>query len=182
MNAEAEFEAMMRANGPKIYTLAIRLCGNEAEGHDLAQDTFIKAWEYWGRFRGEADPGTWLYRICVNQWKNRVRSLKRRFFWNHFSVDGGGLDDDAKVPQIASREAPLSASLETRERDQKLQEALAQLPEEDRAILILREIDEKSYEEIAELLDIPVGTVRSRLSRGREKLRALFENLTEMPK
>ena len=59
----------MRANGPKIYTLAVRLTGNVSDGQDLAQETFVKAYEHWDHFRGEADAGTWLYRICVNGWK-----------------------------------------------------------------------------------------------------------------
>jgi RNA polymerase sigma factor (sigma-70 family) len=93
------FEAMMRANGPKIYTLALRLSGREADAQDIAQEAFIKAFEHWDDFRGEADAATWLYRICVNCWKNRVRYERRRSFWKHFSLDGGGdrADEDALV-------------------------------------------------------------------------------------
>jgi len=170
MDEKQRFEAVMRANGPQIYTLAVRLCGNESDGADVAQETFVKAWKSWSQFRGEAMASTWLYRICVNVWKNRVRYEKRRSFWKHFSLDGLYKEEDSAPREFASPEAPLGASLEQRETQKSIQQAMANLGAEDRAILVMFEIDEKSYEEIAECLDVPVGTVRSRLSRAREKL------------
>jgi len=99
-----EFEQVMRENGPLIYTLAVRLTGNSADGQDLAQETFVKAYENFSQFRGESEAGTWLYRICVNLWKNRVRYEKRRFFWRHFSLgsrDGDSPPAPAHVAQFA---------------------------------------------------------------------------------
>ena len=160
----------MRANGPAVYTLAARLTGNPSDGQDLAQETFLKAFEHWEAFRGESAVSTWLYRICVNQWKNRVRYEKRRAFWKHFSLDAGGPENEEPVRELPAPDAPLGQSMEVREKQAAVQAALAGLKSEDRVILVLREIDDKSYEEIADLLDVPIGTVRSRLARAREKL------------
>jgi len=173
-----DFETMMRANGPKIYTLAIRLSGNLADGQDLAQEAFVKAYEHWEKFRGESDVGTWLYRICVNCWKNRVRYERRRAFWKHFSIDAVGEVDDKPVRELPAPDAPLDQSLEDRERQAAAQAALAALKPDDRAILVMREMEDRSYEEISELLDIPIGTVRSRLARAREKLIDQFNKTT----
>lgn len=177
MDERKRFEEVMRANGPQIYTLAVRLCGNENDGADVAQETFIKAWRSWSQFRGEASAGTWLYRICVNIWKNRVRYEKRRKFWKHFSLDGLSQEEDAAPRELASPEAPLSLSLEQRETQKTVQQAMERLTPEDRALLVMCEIEEKSYEEMAALLEIPIGTVRSRISRAREKLAAQFKEL-----
>ena len=168
-----DFEAVMRANGPKIYTLAIRLSGNLADGQDLAQETFVKAYKHWDKFRAESDAGTWLYRICVNCWKNRVRYERRRSFWKHFSLDVRR-DEDDDPRELAAHDLPLDQPLEVREQQAAVQTALAKLKPDDRAILVMREMEDRSYEEIAELLEIPIGTVRSRLARAREKLIAAF--------
>ena len=166
----------MRANGPKIYTLAARLSGNVTDGQDLAQETFVKAYEHWEKFRGDADVSTWLYRICVNCWKNRVRYERRRSFWKHFSLDARDGDNDDPVRELPSGEAPVDQPLEKGQEMQALHAALGRLKAEDRAILALFEMEERSYEEIAAMLGIPIGTVRSRLSRSRDKLRELLEN------
>lgn len=173
-----DFEAMMRAQGPKIYTLALRLAGRESDAHDIAQEAFIKAYEHWGQFRGEAEISTWLYRICINCWKNRVRYERRRSFWKHFSLDRSGSEDDEdSVPrEIAANEAPLDASMETSDRQQQVRTALAALEPQDRAILVMRDMEDRPYEEIAELLDVPLGTVKSRLARSREKLKNRLKN------
>src|SRR5689334_18480971 len=86
---ETDFEALMRREGPRLYTLAVRLSGNAVDGQDLAAETFIQAYKSFASFRGEAAFGTWVHRICVNQWKNRLRARKRRFFWNHVSLGSG---------------------------------------------------------------------------------------------
>ena len=173
-----EFEAVMRANGPKIYTLAVRLTGNVSEGQDLAQEAFLKAYGHWETFRGDAEASTWLYRICVNCWKNRVRYEKRRAFWKHFSLDGGPADNAEPGRELAAQEPALDAPLEARERQAAVQSALNQLKAEDRALIVMREIEDKSYEEIAALLDVPIGTVRSRLARAREKLAEICSKIS----
>jgi RNA polymerase sigma-70 factor (ECF subfamily) len=176
MSHPDDFEQMMRANGPKIYTLSARLAGNLTDGQDLAQETFLKAYEHWGDFRNESEVSTWLYRICINCWKNRMRYESRRSFWKHFSLDARDGDSDKPVREIPSGEAPVDQPVEKAQEMQALHRALGQMKMEDRTILVLFEMEERTYEEISELLEIPVGTVRSRLSRSRDKLRELLEN------
>jgi RNA polymerase sigma-70 factor, ECF subfamily len=169
-----DFETVMRENGPLIYTLAVRLTGNAADGQDLAQETFVKAYENFSRFREESAASTWLYRICVNLWKNRVRYEKRRFFWKHFSLDGK-VGDDGAPTELMGTDRPLEAVQEGTDQDALVQQALAQLKPEDRALLVMCDMDDRSYEEISELLDIPLGTVKSRIARSRERLRQILE-------
>ena len=164
----------MRQAGPRIYTLAVRLCGNVADGQDLAQETFIKAYEHWGDFRGSAEASTWFYRICVNCWKNRVRYERRRSFWKHFSLDGSSDDRDGLPQEIASPEPAAGQDLEKSEELKALHAALAKMKPDDRAVLVLFEMEERSYEEMAAMLEVPIGTIRSRLARSREKLRELL--------
>ncbi|OGR93590.1 MAG: hypothetical protein A2992_05300 [Elusimicrobia bacterium RIFCSPLOWO2_01_FULL_59_12] len=172
---KAAFESLMRQTGPMIYTLAIRLTGNPADGQDLAQETFIKAYKGFGTFRGESAAGTWLYRICVNEWKNRVRYEKRRLFWRHVSFQSK--EKDSPPRDLAAADPPLDINLEGSDRQALVQKALGRLEPQERAILVMRDMEDKPYEEISALLDIPLGTVKSRLARSRERLRQLFTAL-----
>jgi len=155
-----------------VYNLALRLSGNAADAQDISQDAFIRAIRGLANFRDGSAAGTWLYRITMNVWKNRVRSEKRRSFWKTFSLDRGG-DEEAGRPalQLASPELPADAVMEKENEKEVLEKALASLDPEDRAILVLREIEGRSYEEIAGIAEIPLGTVKSRISRSREALR-----------
>ncbi len=168
------FEAVMRANGPKIYTLAVGLSGgNLAEGQDLAQDTFVKAFKHYSEFRGDAQVSTWLYRICVNLWKDRVRRNQRRARRGWLAIQ---VPEWPEQPEPAMQEPALDRSLERSEEQNRLQAALSQLEPEERALLLWKDMERCSYEEIGKFLTIPVGTVKSRLARARMKLqRAYFE-------
>lgn len=175
--SESEF---LEKSAELVFNLALRLTGNKADAEDLAQDALLRALKALPRFRGESQISTWVYRITVNTWKNRVRSEKRRAFWQtvSFGILGGGEDGDEPAFEPAADEPPLDADLAKREGSAVVQKALMQLEENDRAIVILREIEERSYEEIAEALELPAGTVKSRLFRARAKLKTL---LTETP-
>jgi RNA polymerase sigma-70 factor, ECF subfamily len=143
------------------------------EAHDLTQETFLRAFQHIARFRGDADLKTWLYRIAVNQARNRWRWWRRRRRDKTVSLD---------LP-VGEREEPLSANLYDRERPDPEQQTLAR--ERERALgralqtlgrpfreaVILRDVEGLSYEEIAATLEISIGTVKSRLSRGRIELR-----------
>ncbi len=171
------FEALMREAGPRIYTLAVRLTGNGADGQDLAAETFVRAYKGFSSFRGDAAFGTWTYRICVNLWKNRLRAQKRRRFWSHFSLGPSEDGEDVAPLDPPATEPGLDRPLEDAERKRHVEKALNQLGAEDRAILVMREIEDKSYEEIASLLGVALGTIKSRLARARGKLRLLLEPL-----
>ena len=166
----------MRANGPRIYTLAIRLCGGRiAEGEDLAQETFLQAYQHWSDFRGDAEVSTWLYRICVNRWKNRVRSEKRRSAWKHVSLSEPVSDEGTGIRELPSHEPAPDAGMEQNDQQARLQKAMAELEPEDRMLLVLREIEERPYEEMAQHLDWPLGTVKSRLARARDHLTQAYK-------
>ncbi len=176
MNAEELFE---KYSG-MVYNLALRLSGNQADAQDIAQDAFIKAMRGLESLRDQSAAGTWLYRITMNVWKNRVRSEKRRFFWKTFSLNWSKEgEDEQPALQITSPEAPADEALEKENEKESLEKALSQLDAEDRAILVLREIDGRSYREIAEITGIPLGTVKSRISRARESLRQKMGPLLE---
>ncbi|OGR95462.1 MAG: hypothetical protein A2016_06140 [Elusimicrobia bacterium GWF2_62_30] len=168
MNAEELFEK----HAAMVYNLALRLSGNAADAQDIAQDAFLRAIRGLADFREGSAAATWLYRITVNVWKNRVRSEKRRSFWKTFSLDRDK-DEESGTPvlQIASPEPPADAALEKADEKEILEKALAALHPEDRAILVMREIDGRSYEEIAVITELQLGTVKSRISRAREELR-----------
>ena len=169
-----DFEPLFRKHGPKIYALAVRLCGNIADGEDLAQETFIAAFRRIGQFRGEADFGSWAYRICVNLWKNRVRYEKRRSFWKHISIFARRDDEESPPLQLQDPKDVTEAPAESAEKQKMVQEALGKLEPHERAILVLREMEDKSYEEIAVFLDLPLGTVKSRMARARESMKGLL--------
>jgi RNA polymerase sigma-70 factor (ECF subfamily) len=175
---ERDFEPLFRRNGAKIFALAVRLCGNPTDGEDLAQETFLTAYRRIGQFRGEADFGSWVYRICVNLWKNRVRYEKRRSFWKHISIFGGDKgEDDPRPLEIADPKDVTDAPAEADERRKLVQQAMARLDPHERAALVLREVEDKTYEEIADLLDLPLGTVKSRIARARESMKEILRPL-----
>jgi RNA polymerase sigma-70 factor, ECF subfamily len=158
-----------------VYNLALRLTGNRADAEDLAQDALLRAVRALPGFRGDSQLSTWAYRITVNAWKNRVRSEKRRKFWSTVTLGlVSGTDGEETIQDVRADEPALDARLETAERSASVQKALLELDEDDRAIVVLREIEEKSYDEIGEALGLAPGTVKSRLFRARAKLKTLL--------
>lgn len=176
-NDLAAFQTVLRQWGAKVYGLALRLSCRKDEAEDIAQETFLKALEHWQEFRNESETGTWLYRICVNVWKNKVRSDRRRAFWQGLSVLGKHFHSDGTSLDVAADEPALDSALESGERGHQLTQALQNLDPEERGILVMREIEDWSYERIAESLGVPLGTVKSRLARAREKLKQLYETM-----
>ena len=168
---EAEF---LEQNAGPVYNLALRLTGNRADAEDVAQDALLRAVRALPGFRGDSQLSTWAYRITVNTWKNRVRAEKRRKFWSTVSLGLISSQDGETIQDVKADEPALDAELEKTERSATVQKALLKLDENDRAIVVLREIEEKSYEEIGEMLGLGQGTVKSRLFRARAKLKTLL--------
>ncbi|UPT73705.1 MAG: RNA polymerase sigma factor [Elusimicrobiota bacterium] len=163
-----------------VFNLALRLTGNRVDAEDLAQDALIRALRALPKFRGDSKLSTWAYTITVNTWKNRVRAEKSRGFWKTISFGVlGGPDKDPDEPdwEPKGNDAPIDENLEQEGTATVVQKALLQLDADDRAIVVLREIDEKSYGEIAEVLGLPEGTVKSRLFRARAKLKTILEKV-----
>lgn len=154
-----------------VYNLALRLVGNPTDAEDLAQDALIRALKALPGFRGESSVSTWVYRITVNTWKNRVRSEKRRGFWKMVSLNLFTGEDQDEEPAFKADDKAPDAGLQTSETGSIVQKALLELDQESRAVIVLREIQGQSYQEIAAALEIPEGTVKSRLSRARDALK-----------
>ena len=161
-------QTLLRENLDRVYGLALRLSGNEADAWDLTQEAFLRALKALPGFRGDSAAATWLFRITVNAWKNRVRAEKRRKFWKTVTLGLiTGEDGEREYVEPAAEEPAPDARLETSERDAAVQKALMTLDEDERAIVVLRELEDKSYEEIGEAMSLPQGTVKSRLFRAR---------------
>jgi len=162
-------EELVRRYGDMVYTLSLRLTGNRADAQDLAQESLIKAVKAWSSFRAEADPGTWLYRITVNTWKNTLRSKSKWRFLRFFSKDHE--EEVVSEPEdVAGKDPTPEAEAESSEKKRQIEAAMAKLTPEERAVLTLRELDGRNYDEISKTLDIPLGTVKSRLARARDIL------------
>jgi RNA polymerase sigma-70 factor (ECF subfamily) len=155
-----------------LYAVALRLTRNRADAEDLVQDTYVKALRFAHQFRPGTNLKAWLFTILHNTWRNRVRDSARGVV----DVDSDRLDEAAGQDAGASPETPerilLRASL-----DADLQAALDGLPEVFRTAVWLRDVEELSYAEIADVVGVPIGTVMSRISRGR---RLLYERLTTL--
>ena len=161
-----------------IYALLFRLTGDAEEARDLAQETFLRAFQAIQKFRGDADLKTWLYRIAINQARNRWRWWRRRRRDATVSLDATFGEREQTVAmhlEDASASDPEEETL-ARERHNQLREALQGLRSAYREAVVLRDIEGLTYEEIAATLQINIGTVKSRLARGRLELRRKLES------
>ena len=175
------FEQLVRETEQMIYNLAWRATGNEADAADLSQEIYIKVWRSLPSFRGEAAFTTWLYRVAQNTACDAARSASRRPVLSlTLGTDSSGGDAGAEAELPDDTETP-EHELLRRERASELREALACLAEEHRVILILRDIEGRSYTEISDLLSLEIGTVKSRLSRARDKLKNLLAERNIFP-
>ena len=149
---------------------------------DIAQETFIRAYRALAQFRGEAQFYTWLYRIAVNTAKKALVDLKRDPVVSESSLRGGGGDDEEETSgvenELTSAETPETV-LAAKEIAATVNSAMEALPDELRQAVTLREIEGLSYEEIAEVMNCPIGTVRSRIFRAREAISAKVKPLLE---
>jgi RNA polymerase sigma-70 factor (ECF subfamily) len=168
----AAFEKLVDLYSGDIYGLLYRLTQNAEEARDLTQDTFLRVIRSIKGFRGESELRTWLYRIAINESRNRFRWWKRRRRDATVSLDATiGRSDMTIHDTLSDRsESPEEAALK-REREYALHAALLELPEKYREAVVLCDIEGLSYEETAAALGVGIGTVKSRISRGREDLR-----------
>jgi RNA polymerase sigma-70 factor, ECF subfamily len=161
------FDLLVRKYQHRVLKLVSRFVSDAAEAEDVAQEAFIKAYRALASFRGDSAFYTWLYRIAINTAKNALVSNRRR------PVD---FDLDLQDPEQYDRHARLKEGdtpegvLLTEEIRSVVEKAMEQLPEDLRTAIVLRELEGLSYEEIAEAMDCPVGTVRSRIFRAREAI------------
>ena len=168
----AAFDELVTHYSVNVYALLVRLTEDEEEARDLTQDTFLSALKAIKKFRGEADLKTWLYRIAVNESRNRFRWWKRRNKNSIISLDADNSFNQTPLSETISDSAN-NPEMETlrRERERALRKALSELSANFREVIVLRDIEGLSYEEVATALETNVGTVKSRIARGREELR-----------
>ncbi len=160
------FEALIAGHRERVYQFALTCVKNPSEAEDLAQEALIKAFRGLGSFREDASFSTWLFHIVKNAFLDDIKSRAGKE-----QAQTAPIDDEPDLPSGADtpeREALRRAS------DDAVQAALAELPPDFRVVVTLFDVQGFSYEEISEVLSIPVGTVKSRLSRGREALRELL--------
>jgi RNA polymerase sigma-70 factor (ECF subfamily) len=168
----AAFDALVTRYAGEIYALLFRITEDAEEAGDLTQETFLSALKAIKKFRGEADLKTWLFRIAINESRNRFRWWKRRRREKTISLDAPiGASETPLGETFSSDSKNPEENILQLERESFLRKALNDLPETFREAVILCDIEEMSYEEIASILDINLGTVKSRIARGREELR-----------
>jgi len=161
----------------RIIQLVNRYIKDPSDAQDVAQEAFIKAYRALGNFRGESAFYTWLYRIAINTAKNYLMSRSRRSA--DAQVDVLDAEQIEKAPQLQGMETP-ERQLLNEEIVETIKTAIAKLPEEMRVAIMLREFEGMSYEEIAEAMDCPVGTVRSRIFRAREAIDSKLTPLLDL--
>jgi len=170
---ERAFAVLVGRYQDRVFNLCVRLLGSREEARDVAQEVFVTVFEKIDRFRGESQLGTWIYRIAANHAKNRIKYLARRrdhkqdsFEEMNVPPSSGRLSADVPRPDQDLDRSELSAFL-TR--------ALGTLDEEQRSVVVLRDVEGHPYEAIAEITGLSLGTVKSRLHRGRLKLKEAFD-------
>lgn len=155
----------------RIYSLCLRWLNDREVAEEQAQDVFVAAFRALGNFRSECSLSTWLFRIGVNHCRNARLYRMRRAYGRHETYDAPRDDDDGPVRQLADAEGPhADRGVHQTEAGTIVQAALAELDEEHRQILILRDVEDLAYEDIADILDLPRGTVKSRIHRARAEL------------
>jgi RNA polymerase sigma-70 factor (ECF subfamily) len=164
---KSAFDLLVIKYQHKIVHLVNRYVKDPSEAQDVAQDTFIKAYRALGDFRGDSAFYTWLYRIAINTAKNYLLSRSRRHF--DYEIDVQDAEQVENAPQLKDIETPENL-LMNEQIVAVIKSAIERLPEEMRIAITLREFEGMSYEEIAEAMDCPIGTVRSRIFRAREAI------------
>jgi RNA polymerase sigma-70 factor (ECF subfamily) len=157
-----------------VFQLALHLLGDAQEAMDLSQEVFLRVFRTLPQFRGQSSLRTWIYRIVLNQASNRQRWWRRRFRSHQVALDEH-VANHGELPESRSFAMP-DRVLQQNETAARVWGALSELPFDQRAAIVLREIDGLSYEEIAESLGIAVGTVKSRLARARLNLRGVLRD------
>ncbi|HKP88080.1 MAG TPA: sigma-70 family RNA polymerase sigma factor [Blastocatellia bacterium] len=172
------FEELVAHFERPVYSLCLRLLGDAEEARDAAQETFLKVYRGLSGFRAESGLKTWIYRIAINQAMNQQRWWRRRHRDETLSLDLSRGDGDITLGgSLPAKSVSPEAQAIASERERRIMRALREIKKEYRVALVLREIEELSYEEIAETLMVSIGTVKSRIARGREELRRRVKDL-----
>lgn len=165
------FARLMRDNEKRIYNLTLRMTGNPEDAMDLAQEAFLNAWRGLKFFKGDSAFSTWVYRLASNACIDFLRRQKRR---RDICAPMPTYEEDDSQPDIPDDRFQPQQELERQELRQTVLQGLEQLSPEHRQVLVMREINGLSYQEIADVLDLESGTVKSRIARARISLRKIL--------
>ncbi len=160
------FEELFKRYKGMIFNLTTRMAGNPSRGEDLAQEVFLRAYRYLDRFRGKSSFKTWLYRVAINHCRSQ---LGRR------ALPMVELDDEDRGVEVADDRRGPEALAEAHDLANRVNQALGELPRKYREAVVLRDLQGFTYQEIATVLKVRIGTVRSRIARGRSKLKTFLE-------
>ncbi len=173
------FERIVVAFQDRVFNLAYRMLGDREEAEDLAQEVFIKVFKMIHKFRGESQFSTWIYQVTLNHCRNRIKYLNRRFHHSTESLDEAlRMDDGESVERELPDSGERPEEVMYRQQVQALiHKALGRLRPEYREVVTLRDIQGLSYQEISTILDLPEGTIKSRLHRARWELKEILNKL-----
>ncbi|WP_066059166.1 RNA polymerase sigma factor SigW [Robertmurraya korlensis] len=158
----------------KVFQLCFRILGNRHEAEDMAQEAFIRAYVNISSFNIDLKFSTWLYRIATNLCIDRIRKKKPDYY---LDAEVSGTDGLTMYSQVAADTILPEDEIESLELQETIQREITKLPEKYRSVIVLKYIEELSLNEISEILDIPLGTVKTRIHRGREALRHQLRNV-----
>ncbi len=165
------FGQLVLAHQNKIYTLCVHMVTDREEAADLAQEAFLKAWRSLTSFQGESSFATWMHRLTTNVCLDYLRKQSRR---QNISTAVSLDDEDSGWTEPADHSQDPQEQLERAEQKRLLAKALEELPEHHRRMLVMREVSGMSYQEIADALEVDLGTIKSRIARARERLRKIL--------
>ena len=174
----AAFARLVQLHEGMVVNLSARLLGDCEEARDVAQEVFLQVYRMLGRFEGRSSLKTWIYRIAVNQCHNKRRLWHRRRRDREDALEEGLLVERAPGAREGASASPYEAARQE-ERARRVQSALLQVSFEHRSVLVLREVEGLTCEEVGAVLGVPEGTVKSRLSRAREAMRLQLRDLVE---
>lgn len=174
------FNRLVLAHQNRVLTLCVRLLGDRHDGEDAAQEAFVKAYCGLKRFKGESQFSTWLYRIAVNACRNRRRSWASRLRKRSASLDApSGADGEGPPRELGDTRMTPDKDLRRHRIAAHVKDALRTLPPIHRELIVLRDMQGKSYEEIECIVGVSLGTVKSRLARAREAMRERLEGVVD---
>jgi len=173
------FSLLVEKYQDRLFNATYRLCGNYQDACELTQETFLRALRGIAGFRGEAKFYTWLFRIAVNLTRSHRRRAGRRR-WRSLDQHDGTLELASQASRLCGNDCPDPAELaEQAERNSKVTAALDRLAQQHRSVVVLRDVEGLNYQQIARIVGVPVGTVKSRVHRGRLSLRKYLADLVE---
>jgi RNA polymerase sigma-70 factor (ECF subfamily) len=171
-NEDAAYDELVRVYSASIFHVAYRMLGDTAEASDTVQEIFLKVFRNIGGFKGEAALKTWIFKIAFSEILNRLRWWKRRHRFATMSLDEWPNGNETCPKDFVASPGPSPEEvLQSKEQEVAIQQALGKLSKEHRSIIVLRDIEGFSYTEIAEVLGVSMGTVKSRLARARADLK-----------